>query len=245
MSPEEKINKMREGGKITVGILKDLLVLIRPGVTTGEIDKLAEQKCRELGVKPAFKGYQHYPSSICIGPEDIVVHGIPSDRVLHEGEIVSVDFGIQYAGVYLDMARTVPVGAVSEKTRRFLDTVEEAMCAGCRAAKIGNKIGDIGFAISSIAQRGGYSVVREMVGHGVGIKLHEEPMIPGYGEKGHGEELREGQTLAIEAIVNEGGPEIEISKEDGWTSRTKDGMLSALFEATVLVSEESEILTPF
>lgn len=239
-----KIENMRKGGKITVEIMKKLIGRVAAGVKTSEIDNLAEQLCHEFSVKPAFKGYNNFPATICIGPQEVVVHGIPGARVLNEGEIVSIDFGIIYQGLYLDMARTVPVGTISPKTAKFLKTVARALSAGCGAAKIGNRVGDIGFAISSVVENEGYSVVREMVGHGVGRKLHEAPMIPGYGKKGEGDLLHEGQTLAIEAIINQGGPEIEISDGDGWTSWTKDGKLSALFEDTVCVSEESEILTP-
>jgi len=172
------------------------------------------------------------------------VHGIPDDTPLNDGDIVSIDFGIIYDGVYLDMARTVPVGAISSKVSAFVSTVEAALTAGCEAARVGNTVGDIGHAISSVAEAKGYSVVREMVGHGVGYKLHEDPMVPGYGRKEEGARLYAGQTLAIEAIINEGTSEIAISTADGWTSRTKDGKLSALFENTVCVLEESEILTP-
>lgn len=241
---EEKIEKMRHGGRILVDIMKSLVSMVQPGVTTKELDVYAEKLCKKEKVKPAFKGYENYPATICVGPNDVVVHGIPDDKELEEGDIVSIDMGIVYKGVILDMARTVPVGSVAKDVRIFLETVEEALKNACTEAKIGNSIGDIGHAIESTVVPAGYSVVREMVGHGVGYALHEEPMIPGYGSPGKGSELYDGQTLAIEAIINEGAPRISISKDDGWTSRTKDGKLSALFENTVLVSKESEILTP-
>ena len=245
MTDAEKIERMRQGGVIIVKILKELVEAVTPGIKTKQLDTLAERLCKENHVRPAFKGYRKYPATICIGPEDIVVHGIPGNRVLNDGEIVSIDFGIIFNDVYLDMARTVPVGNVSEESAGFLKTCEEALVQGCLAARVGNTVGDIGYAINSVIESGGYSVVREMVGHGVGRKLHEDPMIPGFGKKGSGDALYEGQTLAIEAIINQGSSEIEISRDDGWTSWTKDGMLSALFENTVLVSKESEILTPF
>lgn len=244
MTNKEKVLRMKEGGVIAARILGEVLAAVKPGVRTRELDELAEKKCKDFGVKPAFKGYHGYPATICVGPEDIVVHGIPGERILKKGEIVSIDFGIIYKKVFLDMARTVPVGKILPETQHFVDTVERAMYAGCLAAVTGNRVGDIGYAINSVVEKKGYVAVRELVGHGVGLHLHEEPMIPGFGRKGHGDKLYEGQTLAIEAIINQGSPEIEISKEDGWTSRTKDGMLSALFENTVLVSDESEILTP-
>ena len=241
---EKKIEKMREGGLILVEILKEVLCNVTSGVSTKELDEIAEDLCNSHGVKPAFKGYQDYPAVLCVGPNDIVVHGIPDENTLTEGDILSVDVGIIYKGVYLDMARTVPVGKISESAAKFVETVKESLEKAISVAKPGNTVGDIGHAISSTVEEKGYSVVREMVGHGVGYKLHEDPPIPGYGSPGEGEKLYDGQTLAIEAIINEGTPEISVSTADGWTSHTKDGKLSALFENTVVVSSKSEILTP-
>jgi methionyl aminopeptidase len=239
----KKIAKMHEGGIILGSILSSLLDMVKPGVTTLALDHAAEALCKEKKVKSAFKGYQRYPATICAGPNDVVVHGIPDDTVLQEGDIVSIDMGIVYSRVYLDMARTVGVGTITKEARAFLDTSELALKRACTAARIGNRVGDIGYAIQMTVERAGYSVVREMVGHGIGHKLHEDPMIPGYGDPGTGKELYDGQTIAIETIINQGSPDIIISTSDGWTSRTKDGKLSALFEDTVLVSKESEVLT--
>jgi len=244
MRDELKIKNMREGGKVIVEILRRIVGEVRPGITTLFLDQTAESLCEKWKVKPAFKGYSDYPATLCIGPEDIVVHGIPDGRVLREGEIVSLDFGIIYQGYYLDMARTVPVGSIRPEIQDFLDTTALALKNACEVATVGHTIGDIGYAICTTVEAKGYSVVREMVGHTIGRHLHEDPMIPGYGNPGEGEPLYDGQTIAIEAIINQGRPGITISKQDGWTSRTKDGKLSALFENTVLVSDESEILTP-
>jgi len=241
---QEKIQKMREGGKIAVEIFRLVLDAVEPGVTTVQLDEKAEALCKKYKVKPAFKGYMGFPAVLCVGPNDTVVHGVPDDRELEDGDILSVDFGIVYKGVYLDMARTLCVGKVSRSTKKFVRTVELALGNAVKAATIGNTIGDIGHAIQSTVEKEGYSVVREMVGHGVGYKLHESPLIPGYGVSGKGEKLKKGQTLAIEAIINEGDCSVDVSKEDNWTTWTRDGKLSALFENTVLVLDKPEILTP-
>lgn len=242
MDNSTKIQKMREGGKIIVEILQQLLDAVKPGVTTNSIDGFAETLCRQHDVIPAFKGYMGYPATVCVGPNDIVVHGIPNEKELQEGDIISVDFGIKYEGVCLDMARTVAVGKISSDARKFIKTTRKALERAIKQAKPGNTIGDIGHEIQSTVEKKGYSVVREMVGHGIGEKLHESPMIPGYGDPGTGDKLYEGQTIAIEAIINQGKKDIKIEK-DGWTARTKDGKLSALFENTVLVSKTPEVLT--
>ncbi len=240
----EKIRRMREGGKIIVQILGEVLENVEPGVTTRDLDELAEDLCKKNNVKPAFKGYKGFPSVICVGPNEQVVHGIPDDKKLKKGDILSVDMGIIYEDVYLDMARTVPVGEISNEAKKFVNTVRDALQNAINAAVVGNTVGDIGHAIQSTVERVGYSVVREMVGHGVGYDLHEDPIIPGYGEPGEGESLYKGQTLAIEAIINQGASDIKMVGDDGWTTVTKDGMLSALFENTVLVGDTAEILTP-
>ncbi|MEA3357442.1 MAG: type I methionyl aminopeptidase [Patescibacteria group bacterium] len=238
-----KTEKMREGGKIGAGILTEVIHSIAVGMTTAQLDKIAEDLCVQNKVVPAFKGYRGFPAVLCVGLNDVVVHGIPGDDVLKTGDILSVDFGIHYKGFVVDMARTVCVGKVSESARSFVLTAREALEKACEQAKPGNTTGHIGHAIQSAIEKGGYSIVREMVGHGVGSKLHEDPAIPGYGECGQGSELVQDQTIAIEVITNEGSPEIAVSRKDGWTTRTKDGKLSALFENTVLVSDNPEILT--
>lgn len=243
MKLKEKNNRMREGGKVIVEIMREILTHVEPGVTTNQLDRLAESLCEVHKVKPAFKGYEGFPNTLCVGPNDTVVHGIPDNRKLEEGDIVSVDMGIIYKRVYLDMARTVGIGQIDPKVQKFLDTCSKSLEKATEKAIPNNRVGDISNEIQTTSEKNGYSVVREMVGHGVGERLHEEPMIPGFGEKEGGERLYEGQTLAIEAILNMGEPDINISRKDGWTSKTLDGSLSALFENTVIVAKNPEILT--
>lgn len=241
---EVKLKRMRDGAKIAVNIYRKVLDKIEPGISTLELDAYAEALCKKENVKPAFKGYQDFPNVLCVGPNDTVVHGIPNDTPLESGDIISVDFGIIYKEVYLDMARTVGVGNISLEAQEFIDTVERSLEEACKQAIPGNTIGDIGYAIQHTVEPEGYSVVREMVGHGLGYDLHEDPAIPGYGRKKSGPELHDGQTIAIESIINQGSNVISTSQKDGWTTRTNDGKLSALFENTVIVSENPEILTP-
>lgn len=243
MHPDDKSAKMQTGGSILADIMQELVSAVRPGITTKSLDELSEKLCKEKNVTPAFRGYEGFPAALCVGLNDVVVHGIPDDTKLKSGDVLSLDFGIVYEGYYLDMARTVGVGEISAEARAFLDTSRLALENACKKAKTGNTLGDIGHAIQSTVESAGYSVVREMVGHTIGKKLHEDPFIPGYGKPGQGEKLYEGQTVAIEAIINQGSHEIRISREDGWTTRTKDGKLSALFENTVLVSQKPKILT--
>ncbi len=239
----EKIEKMAKAGQIHHEIFKVISSMPKAGVSLLEIDRKAEELCKEYGVLPAFKGYDGFPASVCVGVNDIVVHGIPNEYVLKDGDIVSLDFGIKYEDVFSDCAVTVIVGEVDESVRKFVETTKKAVLNAVKEAKPGKFTGDIGYAIQSTVEKEGYSVVREMVGHGVGRHLHEDPYVPGYGQKGQGNKLYEGQTLAIEAIVNMGSPDIVISEEDGWTTWTKDGMLSALFEHTVVVGRNPRILT--
>lgn len=240
---KKKISLMRDAGKICSSILKEVVSNAKEGVSLIELNTIAESLCRDHNVTPAFKGYEGFPAAICAGVNDVVVHGIPDQYVLSDGDIVSIDFGIKYHDIFSDVSVTVPVGKVSKEADRLIQTVKEATLAGIAAAKPGNRVGDIGNAIQTVAESSGFSVVREMVGHGIGHKLHESPNIPGYGRPGSGSELYRGQTLAIESIINQGGPEIFISSEDGWTSYTNDGMLSALFEHTIVVDDKPEILT--
>lgn len=240
----EKIKTMREGGELTASILSQVLDEVKPGVTTQQLDEMAEALCKENNVDPAFKGYQGFPAVLCVGPNDRVVHGIPDDTPLKEGDILSIDFGIIYEGHYLDMARTVGVGEIEDDVAHFLHIVSQSLDNGIAVARPGNSVGDIGNAIQTTVENEGYSVVREMVGHGVGENLHEQPSIPGYGFPGRGAKLRKGQTIAIEAIINQGDYEIDVSQKDHWTTWTKDGKLSALFENTVAVFDQPEVLTP-
>ncbi len=234
---------MRKAGSITALILKKVCSEAKKGVSLQELDQYAEGLCKENDVKPAFKGYEGFPSTICVGLNDVVVHGIPNDYKLQDGDIVSIDFGVIYKDkAYGDSAYTVIVGETDEETQKFVDTVKTSLYAAIKQAIPGSHIGDIGYAIQTTVEEKGYSVVREMTGHGIGFNLHEEPFIPGYGEKGRGYELYQGQTIAIESIINQGSAEIDFG-DDGWTTTTKDGKLSVLFEHTILVDKKPEILT--
>jgi methionyl aminopeptidase len=220
--------------------------LIRAGVSTQELDDFAERRIRQLDARPAFKGYRGYPASICASINNEVVHGIPSkDKILKEGDIISIDLGVEYKGYYGDIAYTFAVGKVSSSAQRLMEVTRSALYEGIRKAIAGNRIGDISYAIQSYVESRGYSVVRRFVGHGIGRAMHEEPEIPNFGLPGIGPILRNGMVLAIEPMVNEGDFRVEIL-EDGWTAVTKDGKLSAHFEHTVLINgEEPEILTEF
>ncbi len=240
---EIKIEKMTQSAQICSEIFDKVISEVKAGVSLKYLDEIAEYECKKHSVKPAFKGYGGFPATICTGVNDIVVHGIPDDYILVDGDIVSVDFGIKYEDVFSDMAKTLGIGTITPNAKKLLEATKEALFAGINAAKTGNTVGDIGNAIESVAKRNGFSVVREMVGHGIGYDLHEEPNIPGYGRKGSGDKLYSGQTIAIEAIINEGSPDIFVDSDDDWTTFTEDGMLSALFEHTVIVDNKPTILT--
>jgi methionyl aminopeptidase len=204
----DKIEKMRKAGVILSEILSEISSMAKQGVSLLEIDDRAEQLCKEYNVKPAFKGYDGFPKTVCVGVNDVVVHGIPDEYVLKDGDIVSLDMGIKYQGVFSDCAVTVGVGKISYVAQKLMNATKQAVLNGIKEARPGKRVGDIGYAMQKTVEDQGFSVVVEMTGHGVGYNLHEEPFIPGYGEKGTGERLYEGQTLAIEAIINEGKPEI-------------------------------------
>lgn len=241
---QAEIEIMDQANRILRRILNDLRELIRPGVSTMEIDRFAEKRIREAGGVPAFKGYPHrgdgrdFPATVCASVNSEVVHGIPSDRViLSEGDIVSVDMGVLYKGYYGDSAETYPVGRISEEAQKLLRVTREALDRGIEQARPGNRVSDIGHSVQSYVEQNGFSVVREFVGHGIGSRLHEDPQVPNFGQPGHRERLPAGVVLAIEPMVNAGGPEVLLSAEDGWTARTRDGRLSAHFEVCVAVLE--------
>ncbi len=231
---------MRKAGRIVWEILVEMAGLAQPGVNTAEIDRLAEARIREKGAKPAFKGYKAggtvaFPSNVCISINQEVVHGIPSrQRILREGDIVSLDFGVSYDGFFADSAITVPVGEVSDEAKRLIRVTREAMHKGIAQSRPGNRLHDIGNAVQAHVEANGFSVVRDFVGHGIGRKLHEPPQIPNYGTAGTGLRLREGMVLAIEPMVNAGTEDVELLS-DGWTAVTADGQLSAHFEHSVAV----------
>jgi methionyl aminopeptidase len=241
-SPGE-IEKMRRSGRIVHQVLEMVKALVAPGVSTMDLERAAEKKIRELGAKPAFKGYYDYPCVLCTSVNQEVVHGIPSEsRVLREGDIVSIDCGVVLDGYYGDSAITVPVGeTVGPELRKLLDVTEQSLQRGIEAARLGNTIGDIGAAVQEIVEANGFSVVREFVGHGVGTKLHEDPQVPNYGVRGHGPRLREGMVLAIEPMVNAGGPGVRVL-EDKWTAVTEDGRPSAHFEHCVAVTKDGPVI---
>jgi methionyl aminopeptidase len=240
LKSRDEIDRMRAANAIVAGILLEVRSRVRPGVSTAELDALAEELTLAKGAKPAFKGYtvggRVFPASICISINDEVVHGIPSQRrVLRAGDIVGLDFGVCYQGYYGDAAMTVPVGQVTQEATRLMDVTRAALAAGIEAARPGAHVGDISGAIQDAAERAGYSLVREFVGHGIGRSLHEDPQVPNYRTGARGVRLQEGLVLAIEPMVNAGRPEVYV-KEDGWTAATRDGRLSAHFEHSVAVT---------
>jgi methionyl aminopeptidase len=215
----------------------------RPGRTTAELDRLAETFIRDHGGRPAFKGYRGFPASICPSVNEEVVHGIPGPRELRDGDVVGIDVGVEMDGFYADAAHTYAVGDVEPQAQALLDTTREALAAGIAQAVAGHRVGDISHAIQQHAESRGFSVVRALVGHGIGREMHEEPQVPNSGPRGRGPRLMAGQVLAIEPMVNVGGPDV-VTKSDGWTVVTKDGTLSAHFEHTVAVGPDGpEILS--
>jgi methionyl aminopeptidase len=235
---------MREAGRLVGEVLTALSGAVGPGVSTAELDELAEKRIRQAGATPAFKGYHGYPATICASINDEVIHGIPSDRrVLAEGDIISIDVGAALDGYYGDSAVTLAVGRVSEQAGTLLRVTEESLYKAIEQARPGCRISDIGHAVQQHVEAFGFSVVREFVGHGIGVRMHEEPQVPNYGEPGHGPRLAEGMVLAIEPMVNAGKPAVKVLA-DGWTAVTRDSSLSAHFEHTVAVTAgEPWILT--
>ncbi len=239
----EEVEKIRASARLVAECLDHLETLVRPGVTALELDRAAEDFVRDHGAKPAFKGYRGYPATLCVAVNEVVVHGIPDARVLKDGDIVGCDMGVIIDGYYGDSARTFPVGEVEPEVRRLIDVTREAMHRGIAQAYAGNRLGDIGHAIQSHVEAAGFSVERDLVGHGIGRELHEEPQVPNYGRPGKGLKLSEGQVLAIEPMVNLGRHDV-VTKSDGWTVITRDGQWSAHFEHTIAVGREApEILS--
>lgn len=238
-----EIQRMRASNRIVARALDVLSQAVKPGVTTRALDRIAEDLLLQEGAKPAFKGYRGYPFALCASVNEEVVHGMPSDRALVEGDIVSLDLGGIVDGYYGDGAVTVPVGSVSAEAERLLRVTRDALAQGVRAAKRGGRLSDISHAVQTHVEVHGYSVVRTFVGHGIGRELHEEPQIPNFGPPGRGPLLLPGMVLAIEPMVNAGGPEVEVL-EDRWTAVTTDRSLSAHFEHTVAITENGpEVLT--
>ncbi len=241
-SPAE-IVKMRTAGRMVAEVLQLLREKVQPGVTTFELDQLAEKQCIKWKAKPAFKGYGGFPFTICASPNDRVVHGFPDREPLQSGDILSIDFGLIIDSFYGDSAITVPVGKIDSKTEQLLMVTNDSLHCGIAAAVTGGHLSDISNAVQIRAEKSGFSVVREFVGHGIGRRLHEDPQIPNYGVAGVGPKLKEGMTIAIEPMVNAGLSGVKVL-EDGWTAVTVDGKRSAHFEHTIAITENGpEILT--
>jgi|TARA_B100002052_G_C15864443_1_gene591636 methionyl aminopeptidase len=241
----KEIDIMRESSLLVARTHAELAKVIRPGVTSLYLDNLAEEFIRDNGGVPGFKGYNNFPYTLCVSENEEVVHGMPSNKEIENGTILSIDCGVLMNGYYGDSAYSFAVGELSEGKKRLLDVTKEALDRGVIAAKCGNTIGDIGFTIQNFAESHGYSVVRDLVGHGIGKQLHESPEVPNYGVKGMGSILEDGMVLAIEPMINLGSAEVK-QKKDGWTIVTKDGSPSAHFEYTIAIKrDKTEILSPF
>lgn len=239
-SPEE-IKKMRESNAIVAEVLTGLGERVKPGVTTLELNEYAETLTKKRGAKPAFKGYGGFPFALCASVNSGVVHGFPSDRLLEEGDIVSLDYGVCYNGYYGDSAITVAVGRISVSAVRLMKITEESLYRGIEKAREGNRLGDISFAVQSCVEEAGFSVVRDYVGHGIGKNLHEDPPVPNFGMGGRGVKLKAGMVIAIEPMVNEGAYAVKV-RPDGWTVETDDGSLSAHFEHTIAITENGPVI---
>ena len=238
-----ELDRMRAAGRIVAEILARLETLIKPGVTSGELDQVAERECLRHGASPAFKGYGGFPYALCASPNDRIVHGFPDRRPLQEGDILSIDFGVLYKGYYGDAAITVPVGGIDPATASLVTATRESLQQAIDKALPGGRLSDISHAVQSWVEPRGFSVVRDFVGHGIGRQLHEAPQLPNFGAPGQGPRLKPGMTLAIEPMINAGSAGVKIL-EDGWTAVTQDGKRSAHFEHTVAITEHGpEILT--
>lgn len=239
----EELEKMRKAGRILGEILWELKRAVRPGINLLELDAMGEELMIKRGTRPAFKGYRGYRHATCLSLNEEVVHGIPTDRVLKQGDILGIDIGLALDGYHSDTAATVAVGDVPKKVRKLLKMTEEALETGIRQARDGNHVGDIGQAVEQVALKGGFGIVRDLFGHGVGTSLHMDPLIPNFGKAGQGVPLKTGMAIAIEPMFNLGGDAVE-TLPDGWTVVTKDGSLSAHFEHTLVITEKGpEVLT--
>jgi len=248
LKSRQEIELMRTANRIVSEILMELKEQVAPGISTGEVDKISAELIKKKGARSAFKGYQirsgvpPFPATICISLNNEVVHGIPSpQRTIREGDVVSLDFGVIYKDFYGDAAITFFLGNPNDEVQRLIQATAEALEAGIEKSQVGNRIGDISAAVQERVEKEGFAVVREFVGHGVGRRLHEDPPVPNYGVRERGMRLREGMVLALEPMVNTGGPEV-MMKNDGWTAVTKDGSLSAHFEHSVAITEKGPVV---
>lgn len=241
LKTKSEILKMRDSGRIVAEVLQILQEKVVVGATTRELDLIAEAECIKRKAKPAFKGYGGFPYTICASPNHKVVHGFADDQPLLDGDILSIDFGVQYRGFFGDAAITVPVGQISDEKRRLNEVTRESLFQAINAALIGNRISDISYAVQSYVEARGFSVVRDFVGHGIGQKLHEAPQVPNFGQPGHGARLKPGMVLAIEPMINAGCAEVKILA-DGWTAVTADGRPSSHFEHTVAITVDGPVI---
>src|SRR5580700_5564145 len=233
-SPSE-LETMHRAGLVVWDVLDSLRRMVKPGVSTMELDQFAERRAVEQDARPAFKNYRGYPASLCTSINDQVVHGIPSNRLLREGDILSLDFGVELGGYYADAALTVPVGAIRPELEKLLDVTRVSLDQAIDKVRPGNRLGEVSSSVQEWVERNGFSIVREFVGHGIGTRMHEEPNVPNYGDPGKGPKLQEGMVFAIEPMVNAGKPDVHVL-DDRWTAVTSDGSYSAHFEHTVAVT---------
>ncbi len=241
---DQEVSLMRKAGEITRQTLELLEKSVMPGVTTKQLDEIAYNFIKKSGATPSFLNYGGFPATICASVNDEVVHGIPSDRVLQEGDIISIDVGAKYKGYNGDSARTFAVGKISEERQKLIDVTKQSFFEGVKGIKAGCSVGDISSQVQRYVEKHGFSVVRDLVGHGVGKELHEDPMVPNFGFAGLGPKLRANTIIAIEPMVNAGKPQVVVDKQNGWTVSTRDGSDSAHYENTVLITEDGvEILT--
>ena len=241
---EAEIRQLREDGKVLASVLKQVKVMVRPDITTQELNAKAEELIAEAGGKPSFKGFGEptpFPAGLCVSINEEIVHGIPGERKLQKGDIVSLDIGMERKGLFTDMATTVAVGSVPKKTKQLLKITQKSLEIGIKECKVGNTLGDIGSAIQEYVEKKGFNVVRDLVGHGVGHDVHESPSIPNFGKAGMGQVLEEGMVLALEPMVTVGDYNIDY-KEDNWTIKTADDSLSAHFEHTVAVTKKGPVI---
>jgi methionyl aminopeptidase len=233
---QEEIQKIHKASQIVAKVLDLLEQHVQPGISTLELDAIAESEIRKAGAEPAFKGYRGFPATLCVSVNEEVVHGIPSQKRLKEGDIVGLDLGAIWEGFYGDAARTYPVGDISEEASKLLDVTEKSLMVGIEEARPGNRIGDIGFAVQQFVEKHGYSVVRDFVGHGIGRNLHEDPQVPNYGNRGQGHRIKPGMVIAIEPMVCQGRADVEILA-DNWTAVTRDRSLAAHFEHSIAITD--------
>ncbi len=238
---ETEIEKMREAGRIVATVLNTLKLKVEPGMKTRELDTIASKETKRMGAVPSFKGYHGYPASVCVSVNDEIVHGIPGDKTLKEGDIVSIDFGVIYNEFQGDAALTTGVGKIAPEAEKLLQVTEASLMKGISAARAGSRLGDISAAIQQYVENRGLSVVREYTGHGIGRKMHEDPQIPNFGIPGRGPVLKKGMTLALEPMVNIGDWRTRL-EDDNWTVRTSDGSLSAHFEHTIAITDDEAVI---